>query len=605
MRLRRTIATGILLWSFATPAAAMPSGADGAALREAADALMEVRVADAGHILERLARAYPEDPDVRFERAMLRFYRGDYSGAVSDLDAAGDEGRLRAPEDRQELAALIRATRDATAGFVTARSPDGRYEVRHAPGPDAILVPYAFEAMAAADHAVGEELGVHPPGPIRLEIYPTAASLAQVSTLTVQEIATTGTIALSKWDRLMITSPRALVRGYPWMDTIGHELVHMFLSRASRDRAPVWLQEGVAKFLERRWRGGPPAAHLDPSAEAMLHDALAHDRLIPFDRLHPSIARLPSQEDAALAFAQVATFIERFYHQHGAGGLRRAIQEIAGGTDAREALADVGEESFDAIERGWKSALRDRPVPEGEAPQALALRLRQGDGEVDETSDVQGERARRFLRLGDLLWDRDHPHAAAIEYGHAHDAAPDNPVVASRYARAALVGGEPERAVEALAPFRERYPDHEPTWAVSGAAWLALGDREHARTALREAIRLNPFESGAPLRPRGGDRRRRRARARRAELSRAPRSIRRALTLTALDRDARSLAGASSGRAQKRHAPPSAAALALDPRHRASEPAIRLPPSADRVSARVGAAVYALRVSFPSWERPD
>jgi tetratricopeptide (TPR) repeat protein len=391
------------------------------------------------------------------------------------------------------LAALIRATHAATAEFVTATSPDGRYVVRHAPGPDAVLVPYAFAAMAAADRTLGEELGVRLPGPIRLEIYPSAASLAQVSTLTVQEIATTGTIALCKWDRLMVTTPRALVRGYPWMDTIGHELVHLFLSRASHDRAPVWLQEGVAKFLERRWRGERPAAQLDPAAERLLQDAARNRRLLPFERLHPSIARLPSQEDAALAFAQVATFVELFYQRHGAEGLRRAIRLVADGTDAREALAQVAGQGFDVLERNWQAAVAERPAPRG-APRVLALQLRQTDGEVDESSEVAEERARRHLRLGDLLWHRERHAAAAVEYGRAREAAPEDPIVASRQARAALRGGRPQQAVEALALSRERYPDHAPTWAISGAAWLALGDRARARDALREAIRINPFD---------------------------------------------------------------------------------------------------------------
>jgi Flp pilus assembly protein TadD len=108
--------------------------------------------------------------------------------------------------------------------------------------------------------------------------------------------------------------------------------------------------------------------------------------------------------------------------------------------------------------------------------------------------DVSGDRARRHLRLGDLLWDRQRARAAAMEYGRANIDAPDDPIVASRYARASLTAGEPRRAVDALARFRQRYPDHEPTWAVSGAAWLALNDRAHARDALREAIRINPFD---------------------------------------------------------------------------------------------------------------
>ncbi len=474
-------------------AAAMPPGDDGAALREAANALHEVRVEEAARTVDRLMREYAGDPDVRFERAMVRFYRGDYAGAVADLDAAGDRGTLRGPEDRRGLGALVRATREATAEFVTATSADGRYVVWHAPGPDAVLVPYAFAAMAAADRTLGEDLGVRLPGPIRLEIYPSAASLAQVSTLTVQEIATTGTIALCKWDRLMVTSPRALVRGYPWMDTIGHELVHLFLSRASRDRAPVWLQEGVAKFLERRWRGERPVAQLDPAAEGLLREAARQGRLLPFERLHPSIARLPSQEDAALAFAQVATFVERFHARHGAEGLRRAIRQVADGTDAREALAQVAGEPFEALERSWRESVSERPAPRS-PPRVLALRLRQSEGQVDESTEVAEERARRHLRLGDLLWARQRHAAAAVEYGRAREAAPDDPIVASRQARAALQGGQPAQAVEALARSRERYPDHAPTWAISGAAWLGLGDRARAREALREAIRINPFD---------------------------------------------------------------------------------------------------------------
>ncbi|MGE0790212.1 MAG: tetratricopeptide repeat protein [Sandaracinaceae bacterium] len=477
-----------------TTALAIPDGADGRALHGAASAMMELRLADARQTLERLAREYPEDPDVRFERALLRFYLGEYAGAVSDLDAVGDRGTLRSEADRAELTALIRATEAATRSFETARSPDGRYVVRYAPGPDAVLVPWALDAMAAADRAIGEELGVRVPGPIRLEIYPSAAGLADVSSLTVENIATSGTIALCKWDRLMVTSPRALVRGYPWMDTIGHELVHLFLTRASRDRAPVWFQEGVAKFLERRWRGEPPEVRLDPASEGLLHAAVEHDELLPFERLHPSIALLPSQEQAALAFAQVATFVEGFYHAHGRDGLQRAVTAMAHGDDAREALAEVAGSDWDDLERAWRVGLRSRPPPPTDPPRMLTLRLASGEGAAEEASDVVVEEARRHLRLGDLLWDRQRPAAASVEYGRAHDAAPDDPIVASRFARAALDGGRPAEAVRALARFRERYPEHAPTWAVSGAAWLALGERGRARDALLEAIRLNPFD---------------------------------------------------------------------------------------------------------------
>lgn len=476
-------------------ARAEPPGADGRALRAAADATTELRLEDATRLLAPLEARYPDDADVLFESALLRFHRGEYATAL----AAMERSVSREPtdpdiEERRALTALVRSTRDATATLVTARSADGRYVVMHEPGPDAVLVPYALEVLAAADRALEAELGSRLPGPIRLEILSSPQALSRVSTLTVEEIERTGTIALCKWNRLMITSPRALVRGYPWMDTIAHELGHLALSHASRDRAPVWLQEGTAKLFERRWRGETGGAPLEPASRALLEGAVRDERLIPFDQLHPSIARLPSQDDAALAFAQVATFMEMFVGRVGRGGMRDAIARIAAGTDAREAVAATAGGPWARLEADWKRGLRERPALAGVVPRVLALRFRHGEGSPDESLDVPEERARRFLRLGDLLWTRGHERGAALEYERAQAAAPGDPVVTSRFARASLAAGTPERAVSALRTVLASYPDYAPAHAVLGAALVALGRPEEARPALRDAIRINPFD---------------------------------------------------------------------------------------------------------------
>jgi Flp pilus assembly protein TadD len=48
--------------------------------------------------------------------------------------------------------------------------------------------------------------------------------------------------------------------------------------------------------------------------------------------------------------------------------------------------------------------------------------------------------------------------------------------------------------VDALRTVVVRHPDHAPTHAALGAAQLALGERAAARTSLREALWLNPFD---------------------------------------------------------------------------------------------------------------
>jgi len=491
----RTAAIAACLLCWAPAVRAMPPGADGRALHAAVAALGEAQVEVAAEGLAPVARRHPTDPDVLEAMSMVHFHRGDYVAAVDAMD----EAIVQTPAsprvaERRALRELMAATRQATEGFVTVASADGRYVVRHAPGRDAVLAPYALDAMAASDRALSEVLGYRHPGPVRLEIYPSPAALARVSSLTVEEIERTGTIALCKWDRLMVTSPWSLIRGYPWLDTIGHEYVHLLLSRATRDRAPVWLQEGVAKFLERRWRGerGPPLA--EPATHALLIRAAHDDALIPFDRLHPSIAMLPSQHDAALAFAQVATFVGEFVDRYGAEGLRDTVARVAAGADARDALAAVAGEPFDRIEERWQRGLRAQSWAQGIPPRLIALQFRRAAQTEDESAELVVEAARAPLRLGDLLWDRGRPAAAAAEYGRAVEAAPDDPIVVSRFARASLTANRGAEAVSALRRIRELYPTHAPAHALLGACLLAQGNRVDAREPLREALRINPFD---------------------------------------------------------------------------------------------------------------
>ncbi|MEM9193194.1 MAG: tetratricopeptide repeat protein [Myxococcota bacterium] len=473
-------------------AQAIPRGEDGEKTQAASLAVGELRVERAAELIDDVARRHERDPDVRAVRAMVHFHRGNYTAAAHDMEAAVQDRSSPAYGERRALLELIRATDQATRNYATETSTDGRYIIRYSPGRDEALLPYAFEALRRADEALARDIGLRVPGPIRLEIYPSARGLAQVSSLSVEEIERTGTIALCKWDRLMVTSPRALLRGYPWVDTIGHEFVHLVLARASHDHAPVWFQEGVAKYLERRWRGEAASAHLEPTAQALLHRAVRDGELLSFDDLHPSIARLPSQEHAALAFAQVATFIETFVDQHGIGVLRDAISQMATGVDARDALAAASGQAFGRLEQGWRNGLRSLSAP-ADPPRQTVLRFAHAGAEADEAEEVSAD-ARRFFRLGNMLYDRSRPRAAAVEYQRALALAPDEPLIASRLGRAALEGGDPRRATDALRGLADRYPTHAPTQAVFGSALVAQGEASAGRRVLREAIWLNPFD---------------------------------------------------------------------------------------------------------------
>jgi hypothetical protein len=337
--------------------------------------------------------------------------------------------------------------------------------------------------------ALAGDLGWQPTEPVRVEIYPEVADLARVSTLTLKEIETSGTIALCKFNRIMITSPRALIAGYPWLDTLTHEYTHYVVTRVSRNTVPIWLHEGLAKFEERRWRG-PSGGGLTPVMEHLLATGIAHKHLITFAQMHPSMAKLPSQEDTALAFAEVYTVVEYLHERDGWAGLRALVKRFADG------------KPIDDFERDWRVWLGHKKLRlhPGLLPAESELRFKKGAGKPTEASEddsarIGEERARKWARLGGMLRARHRLAAAASEYEKAQAiVGAGHPSVANKLARTYLELGDATRAIATAEPALELYPDQAAANVTLGEAWLARGDMKRAAQYLEAALAVNPFD---------------------------------------------------------------------------------------------------------------
>src|SRR5262249_53413253 len=148
---------------------------------------------------------------------------------------------------------------------------------------------------------------------------------------------TTGTVAVAKWGRVTLLSPRASHHGYSWRDTMAHELTHLAVTRATADRAPLWLQEGVAKREEVLWRApGPFDARPSPDSIALRGIELKLD--LPLDKLGPSLAMLPSADAALVAFAEVTSFVQFYAQSAGADALPKLMREIRTSRTVDDAL---------------------------------------------------------------------------------------------------------------------------------------------------------------------------------------------------------------------------------------------------------------------------
>jgi len=347
---------------------------------------------------------------------------------------------------------------------------------------------------------------VQPAAKIRVEVYDSARSLARVSPLSVEQIKASGTIALCKYSRLMITSPKALLRGYPWLDTLSHEFVHYLVTQKGRNTVPIWLQEGLAKFLETRWRG-PPGMAVDEMSLTLLQEAARKKQLIPFARMHPSIAMLPTQEQAALAFAEVEAAMRLLYQRGGQAALTELVSAMAGGFSDEQAVAQAYGKTFHEFEVDWRAEVgkpRAKAASQKSVRPLVAKKLvfkedARGKTEPpelaalqDTSPDAEGKRA---ARLGEIFYARRRWGAAAKEYARARQhLTVEHPQLARRYAFSETQLGHWAEAEAALRSAVERDPDDEAAQALYAQVLFKRGAYDKAKIALDNGIATDPFD---------------------------------------------------------------------------------------------------------------
>ncbi len=437
------------------------------------------------------------DPDVAvYLDARISFLEGAYSRA-GDLLA---EISRRRPEKEPDAFTHFRdfnaATLAETRRFISKESEHFRFY--YPPGPEEILVDDGLDALERQWKALSEAFGMGLPGKIRVEAAPSGRSFVVLSDIEQKAVETTGTIALCKYNRLIFTSPRALPRGYGWQDTLAHELTHYFVYKRTKNRAPVWLHEGIAKYLETLWRTGD-VGELTPSQETLLLGALKGAKIIPLARMHPSFVYLKSAEEGAQAFAQVSTMVE-FIHRSLGGGkfdvLNKIFDNLLAGQDYEEAIAKAAGGTFEEFYEKWLQYLRERRMRVVRKTHVEQVRFADSPEAADkaELDEIGSAKARDLVRVGDLLRDRGRFAGAAEEYRKAHDLLGPHPIVINKLAFAYLNSGQLDKAKEHLDFGLVNFPEYASIYKRLGEFYSLKQDWSNAADFLRRAIAINPFD---------------------------------------------------------------------------------------------------------------
>ena len=313
-----------------------------------------------------LAKADPNSPSVVMAKARLALYEEDCDLAAALMSrndvAQSEEGRV--------LADVARGCARVTAATLVDKDEAAGVIVRWHDEADRALMPMMVDTVNKARVALTRDLGVEWKAPTRITVVRDLLSLSAMTGLPYKAAQTTGTVAVAKWGRVTILSPRASKHGYPWRDTLTHELTHLAISMQSRERAPLWLHEGVARRQEVRWREPGPFDDR-PSVESVVQRGMELKLDLPLDKLGPSIAMLPSADAAMVAFAEVTSFVRFFVETQPEGALAKLLVALRAAKSVDEALVQVSGEALPQWDTKWRAP---RAKAEGAALAALRPR---------------------------------------------------------------------------------------------------------------------------------------------------------------------------------------------------------------------------------------
>jgi len=434
---------------------------------------------------------HPQDPNLLEVGSHIAFLRGDYQESLKlirrSMEVGGEE------ETRKGFALFIDQT-------INVLAPYKRYETPHFiitldERQDGILVDYLSAGLEDTYKVMAQQYGFRPKEKVRVELFPDAKAFYLASTLSVRDIEVTGAVGLTKFNKLQLLSPRALVHGYRWLDAISHEYMHFLIVKMTSNNAPIWFHEGLAKHEETRWRNGP--AYLSSFYQTLLAQALAEKRLIKFEKMEPSLIHLETPEEVQLAYAQAASAIEFIIATASREGLRKIMDRVAHTTrqGAGEAIKEVLGVEFSEFERRWEEYLRLKQLTPVAGATMHRYKVKEGkaDEERMDLEEIKSLVARNRAHLGDRLRERGRAAAAVLEYRRALAETRDSVPVMNRLSSALIEAGRDEEALDILKRLVALSPDHPTPYAKLGQIYLTLKDFPRAKEAFEESIQINPF----------------------------------------------------------------------------------------------------------------
>jgi tetratricopeptide (TPR) repeat protein len=285
--------------------------------------------------LERARRVAPDSPDV----AKLEGWS--YYG-MNKLDQAVAEWKrsLALRPDAEVQAALGKAQRDMQEEETYRENESSHFVLRYSGEAEPQLAREVLKALEMHFSAIESELNFTPPDSIGVVLY-TQQAFADIT-------RAPGWVGALNDGRIRVPV-QGLTSLTPELSRVlKHELTHSFIQQKTHGRAPTWIQEGLAQWMEGKRSGE------DASALVQNYD---QKYVISLGELEPSWMRL-SGDQAGYAYAWALANMEYIVQVDGMGDVERILNRIAAGSTTEAAVKEVLHGDYDDVMQSTIGYLR-------------------------------------------------------------------------------------------------------------------------------------------------------------------------------------------------------------------------------------------------------
>jgi tetratricopeptide (TPR) repeat protein len=285
--------------------------------------------------LERARRIAPENADEAKLEGWAYYGLNKIDRAVAEWNRS-----LALRPDPEVKAALEKAQLDKNAEENYKENESAHFTLRYNGSAEPALARAILKALEGHFSAIESALDYEPPDPIGVILY---------TRQTFSDITRAPSWVGALNDGRIRVPVQGLADLTPDLSRIlKHELTHSFVQQRTRGRAPTWVQEGLAQWMEGA-RSNVAAASLIATYKA--------NQGISLGELERPWLQL-SAAKAAYAYAWALANMEYIIQTDGMGDVERILDRIATGASTEEAVRDVVHSDYNDLMRETVQYLR-------------------------------------------------------------------------------------------------------------------------------------------------------------------------------------------------------------------------------------------------------